>query len=400
MSPSVPSLLALGQLTLAGLLRDGARISPRIVRFLCDLSCTSDVGIHIIAESGSTELMAFMHVARREFYPSGNCAVLVIDLEPDHIAKQGFENRIDRISALRQFQRDEVASRLGGDIIILADLDIAEMPSAEKVVSMALSMIHEQDAPDVLCSAGKTASGDYYDSYATVFLPDTFVYPIAHRMNQESWQDEDDSLILDSDFVGAADLLNWLEELGKNGKDGITPVPVRSCYGGLALYRANIFFDGRCTYLDKNPRNEKYSNRDDMRPCEHVVFHNCLGSIYANFSIAIQPDMQPLYHVKESFVEDKQNTNDGRKLGVKEWIAMIDVNCTKNWSIFRGKKRPKQWENRLLYEQGIDLPSVAEDANLATSAPAEFKIDGTSTTPDNTGDQSRIPIVRVPQLRG
>jgi hypothetical protein len=46
-------------------------------------------------------------------------------------------------------------------------------------------------------------------------------------------------------------------------------VPVESCFGGLAIYRTELF--GGCSY------SHRYDVPPFMLDCEHVVLHKCMG---------------------------------------------------------------------------------------------------------------------------
>jgi hypothetical protein len=147
---------------------------------------------------------------------------------------------------------------------------------------------------DVLCSAGKMLHPyGYYDTFATVLLPDTFVYPVGGRPVMTARPEEDASLIIGPNFSAEA-LMDWFH---KEGGVDARPVPVKSCFGGLAIYRASKWLDQRCSYKDQFPEvNAKYANKYDNAPCEHVVMHNCLHAVDPAVVVAVQPDMHTIWH--------------------------------------------------------------------------------------------------------
>ena len=68
-------------------------------------------------------------------------------------------------------------------------------------------------------------------------------------------------------------------------------VDARSCFGGMTIYRASAWFEPRCSYThgigvdariggsDSSTTSTglmRYASEADGRPCEHVVFHDCL----------------------------------------------------------------------------------------------------------------------------
>jgi len=126
--------------------------------------------------------------------------------------------------------------------------------------------------------------------------------------------------------------MRYLQLKSKSNNDGT--VAVRSCFGGLAAYRAVTYFSKECRYrlgdglgkgvvIDKIVEDDEgaevvigsrsnvtsseeeerlmgYANSKERRPCEHVVFHDCLMRKvhHRNTSIAIDPRLI-LYWTKD-----------------------------------------------------------------------------------------------------
>ncbi len=69
----------------------------------------------------------------------------------------------------------------------------------------------------------------------------------------------------------------------------------------MTIYKAKTYFrDSRQYQLDPTIISTKkddltsimrYANKQDERPCEHVVFHDCLYSNVKDFDIAINPKL-------------------------------------------------------------------------------------------------------------
>lgn len=103
-------------------------------------------------------------------------------------------------------------------IIVVADLDLHSLPPVKKLMHEVIRMrqLHEYD---VVCSNGLMhRPHGYYDLYATVLLPDTFLYPIRHRLIKKSWEGEDLSLIRSFDEFGEVtswDVLDWVAQEGE-----------------------------------------------------------------------------------------------------------------------------------------------------------------------------------------
>ena len=294
---------------------------------------------------------------------------------------------------------------LSNAVVVLVDLDLVELPPAIQVLDHAMDMIHNNNKNnndirnqqknnddnnqalnvgmvDVLCAAGvllkevmaavppKTTSifpssvddsnkninnnnnnkpktkyfvDGYYDTFATIFLPDTFSYMVSYRLHGGHPRPQEDvNLIVNGKTVTQVTLLQWIQQQGRRqrrpqqqrhnnnektntskmrshtgrptgtvssteneskgddddeeedehdivGDDNSdwAPVPVKSCFGGLTLYRANKYLHPNCSYhhqphitqQEKDELTRKYANRFDKRPCEHVIFHNCLSSM-------------------------------------------------------------------------------------------------------------------------
>eukprot|EP00978_Attheya_sp_CCMP212_P011295 scaffold27794_cov52-Attheya_sp.AAC.3 len=256
------------------------------------------------------------------------------------------KNRVDRISYLRDLQREHMLDLLGNshkdDAIIVVDFDLYALPE-----------MRQKRHVDVLCAAGVMYRPfGYYDLFATVLADDTFLYPTRHRLLGKVAETENINLIRSDDEYGEVtswDILDWLETTGletslaqktnatdsinriskhKKGvergkgsielKSEVAPVEVKSCFGGLAIYFASKLLERKCQYrlpvdgVDYE-RLLGYANWDDRRPCEHVVLHDCLSRAQPKTKIAIQPDMRtnwnkaPTFPIKRLISESSQD---------------------------------------------------------------------------------------------
>jgi hypothetical protein len=220
------------------------------------------------------------------------------------------ENRVERIAAIRDAQRqrvrqlwyDQSSNHLLDDaIIVVADLDLFRLPSTAGILEQAASLIKADSAVDVVCAAGVTMAARaelwYYDTYATVLLPDTYVHPLKRRLVPEFQADEDPRLVRSDNQHGSftqGDLMQYLQKQAV--ATGTTRV--RSCFGGLAIYRASTWFTDSCSYSTADPSAlARYASRQDGRPCEHVVFHSCLqdSPLIPKARVAINPSLLALW---------------------------------------------------------------------------------------------------------
>ena len=93
------------------------------------------------------------------------------------------------------------------------------------------------------------------------------------------------------------DIICLIKKKGAQSKTGT--MSVKSCFGGLAAYRAYVYFADECQYQlassmatkqDDNTSIMRYASAKEKRPCEHVVFHDCLKNS-SKVEIAIDPNL-------------------------------------------------------------------------------------------------------------
>lgn len=259
-----------GDVVLSGLLRDGADITPAAIQFVVRMNCLRRVQtLVLVGRNPSGFIAAYNHIKADAYQDGVSCAPLMVEIQPSYISS--VDNRIERIRHLRNFQRHQISklladgtrhgfSDLDRTSIILADLDLVELPSTQNVMEHTTKVVGSGSL-DILCSAGvtKTVEGEigYYDIFATVLLNDTFVYPVEGRQIQRIWPNEESAFILRQNYTNV-DLLKWFISEGhsNNGKASnrignhsiLRPVHVRSCFGGLAIYKASRLLDLRCSY--------------------------------------------------------------------------------------------------------------------------------------------------------
>jgi len=274
-------------------------------------------------------------------------------------------SQIQRLAQLRDAQRQRIhqlffsshqkkVNQLAGALpllnnesaVILIDLDLAVLPKAPEIAKRAelLSMKNgsEPSATHLICSAGNHIAMDnraqkpfYYDTFSTILYPDTFVLPLEKRMTPRIGPQEDPNLIpIDSEYYSVTvweetatnssdpvfaevhdytqyDLARYLRKAAWNDHDKL--FPIRSCFGGLALFKAGTWLTPKCQYslakkklrsyqnLPFEERQEtilRYASKSDLEPCEHVVFHECLHEhvFRTNFSAIADADNGESHH--------------------------------------------------------------------------------------------------------
>lgn len=244
-------------IVVAGLVADAGLLTHQALNFIVDMSCKQSVSVNIVIGKGLEELYWLYHEKVRQQYPSKHCALFKVTQEPDALSN----DRISRIQSLREFQRSHIQKEMPlkdteKGVIILVDFDMSRFASTKLIIEYANEIKANKIDVDVLCSNGELGYGNeagrYYDTFATVLLPDTFVHPLEWRLhNQRPSDEEDPQFILSPDDANgtftSSNLFNWFKSEGMKASNQTKPkpVPVRSCFGGISIYRAkkySIFF--------------------------------------------------------------------------------------------------------------------------------------------------------------
>ena len=286
------SKLAPGKLVLVGLVRSMDEIKYSTWRTLIEMSCHYDVLIHITTAS----------LGKMSMNETQSCAPFQIELESNLLDQNKLStNRIQRLARIRDAQRSRIETlffsspqgardtdTFGASAVIVADLDLLTIPSAGSIVTTA-RMLSRKRRPHVICGIGvtvgmaKASDMFFYDTFATVFLSDTFAHPLKRRLIPRYFPGEDPKRVRSADPIHGnftqKHITRYLLKLATK-HDGLAPV--RSCFGGLAIYRASIWLAPECQYELYQIGNSEirdnlmhYANNREKQPCEHVVLHDC-----------------------------------------------------------------------------------------------------------------------------
>jgi hypothetical protein len=288
--------------TIAGLTAFASTLDKNRLSQMIGLNCHYGIGTHVLTRGAEARINVLKRVEdakARCFGASHVCAPFRIDLDPT--GTKFFKNRVDRIAYLRDAQRDilrsiytEASGDLSDGFVILADLDVYELPTNGMILSQTRILLEHPSDLDVICSAGLMHHPfGYYDMFATVLEDDTFPFPLSGRLLPELKLDSEDVSRIRSQYlyshVDQGDIFRQFQEIGRRSEHGL--VSVRSCFGGLAIYRASKWFSQACTYSQYPTIDQmRFANIEDQRPCEHVVFHACMIE-NTKARITIQPDM-------------------------------------------------------------------------------------------------------------
>jgi hypothetical protein len=351
---------------------------------------------------------------------SYECAPFHVMVEPAYL-EQKLPNRIDRIAHVRDMQRRDIRqllTRAHGsveeqehvDAVIVLDSDLYSVPNPALVAHEMNSLLfplspspsqseeasenEKASSPaapavfDVLCAMGVNHEGSgndndksasayyqsedgfgYYDTFGTILEPNTWTYPLEHRLHNKALLPNEDPLlvvksndrmsgggkaVIGGTHTGTMTSQQLLRYIKKRATTlDTTALPVRSCFGGMALYRGDVWLlpqqtqeqqhqqEQYCTYSSEHVGfTGAYANRDDERTCEHITFHQCLknkAKVKAKLTsddadghvemikIGLHPYLVTEYHDVRALVSDSDTT---------QRFLQDDANCICPFDLF------------------------------------------------------------------
>ena len=291
----------------AGLIPDGALIKNEILTTLIQLSCLYRTPVHAIVAENADVLQLLFSRLQEDLYPSQktniHCRALQVDIQPAFPSQN--LSRVEKLAILRDFQRlklmnmiSKFTTRTDSIIIMLLDFDLLEVPPVFQIMEAACTILGGQwnngmkRAPlgiDVVCAGGIIVNDQdgregYYDSFATIFESDTYMAPLASRAVSVLRPGENKDLIVADNDLNFYAIWEWMKSQQS--------IPVRSCFGGLALYRASNYLDDRCSYSTRR-KGINVSVYEVLHEgvCEHIVFNTCLHSL-GGMKMSIYPDLR------------------------------------------------------------------------------------------------------------
>jgi len=199
-------------------------------------------------------------------------------------------HRIDRILNYRRQLRQHVLSRFGSqtemgklaaDAVLLLDFDVYGVDVKSILRQFKRGSFDRWDA---LCSHSLDHVGWYRDVFATVF-------------DSGSWA-------FDKELRKLPDHVEYIAQprhiSPASGASSANVIPMRSCFGGLAIYHTETYLNTQCDYVNTSdaleiPSLAGYVAHDNVL-CEHVPFHFCLAdSLSARIGLAM--DMSVTYEM-------------------------------------------------------------------------------------------------------
>eukprot|EP01090_Pellita_catalonica_P016297 TRINITY_DN4623_c0_g2_i1.p1 TRINITY_DN4623_c0_g2~~TRINITY_DN4623_c0_g2_i1.p1 ORF type:complete len:448 (+),score=39.03 TRINITY_DN4623_c0_g2_i1:53-1345(+) len=193
--------------------------------------------------------------------------------------------RINRLTKLRwayrRFAADWHAEKKF-DVVAVIDFDLVQISKP----GVLLRNIHALKTKrfDLVCAHGRGPGDYYYDSFATVLQNLTYVHPLYLRNISTLMPGEVEIWKPRMTIEHFSDMLmSYPDDF----------YPVKSCFGGLALYNATSFFNKTCSYVDTKflPDNRFYNR--ELRVCEHISLHMCICN--RNHSCAISTKLETFW---------------------------------------------------------------------------------------------------------
>lgn len=157
------------------------------------------------------------------------------------------------------------------DYWMMIDLDLQGI--AEAKIFEEFSIASQMLNVDVMCVNGMDWAGQYRDSFATVFDDGKWCY---------------------EDHVQCHDVIQYNRF-----------TKVRSCFGGLAIYKFRQISESQCRYHTRDTLPEKsphtwqwFETKKEWEDiCEHIAFHDCLAANVEDFAVSISRDSYAYYSV-------------------------------------------------------------------------------------------------------
>ena len=223
-----------------------------------------------------------------------NLSVPVVQIkEPSSLPKE----RIDKISVLRNRCLREIENYNGyiKDIydwknvkLIWVDLD---MLIPDKTLRVVRGELTHNSTYDVICANGRANFDDYYyDISATIFDDGNFAYLTQWTFNPK--------LNRRITFPQINNVFpHYKTRLGNHYNKYI---PVKSCFGGLAIYKFPIEeckYEPFSRYMgDAKYDRYKYIDHGQIKLCEHIPFHFCLQKRGARLAVNLNMEVVWSFH--------------------------------------------------------------------------------------------------------
>eukprot|EP01038_Epipyxis_sp_PR26KG_P013043 gene13043-17479_t len=195
--------------------------------------------------------------------------------------------REGRIANARNIALNALKSMPWTEYIIVIDMDIIGWS-----LNGIMDSFGRTTSPqwDVMCGHGTILHGLYRDTYAFRPAATTGEITTNHHLYGDDHDlygisDEEASAYQKSVMIAKRDAHTLMDTYiyDRYISMDIKPIKLNSCFGGLAIYRSNVFKE--CSY------NHRYSYAPNQLDCEHAILHKCARdknyNIYSNYNMKL-----------------------------------------------------------------------------------------------------------------
>ena len=316
--------------------------------------------IHVSTSPGEEEIYNIIQRQHQLQQSHNNSISFLLNSAQNQLVNNPLDknNRIARIKRTREYQRQNLrdileessSSSNQHSAIAVLDLDLLAYPSLPHLIETVYKYIFFPSSSSpadtkyhAICANGLMTIMSksqqryvtrYYDTYSTILLPNAWLHRDRREVQRrkpisELTIDVDENEKLASmnqeqtyQYIMQQGIRSMPDELMSIIRDGKTttttttqqqqsyvPVPVRSCFNGLTIYRTDVYLNSDCRYDTYNENDDRYASIHYKQTCEHVVLHECLRRKMMNvgrtegddgengFRIAVMPDMKTLWHL-------------------------------------------------------------------------------------------------------
>jgi hypothetical protein len=210
-----------------------------------------------------------------------HCNLVHLELQPTTVPA----NRIDRIAMLRNLAKQlplaagkEQSAYLAA---VVLDMDVEILPNWKEMHQALHQMKHDDQEYDILCCNGYENFSGMKQAYD--------LYPLV--MNDGRWPFDELGSLYWYLTLQQPRLYQQIRSAQYHSGTEKGMFEVRSCFGGLAFYKPDTYFDTQCMYDTYPTSLSKYADSNG-KVCEHLVLHECLhASSSSTLKVGIAPNL-------------------------------------------------------------------------------------------------------------
>lgn len=277
----------------------------------------------VLLRGKEEEIYNVIHHQHQHQQSHNNSSSLLLNSAQNQLVNNPLDknNRIARIKRTREYQRqnlrdileESTSSNNQHSAIAVLDLDLLAYPSLPHLIETVYKYIFFPSSSSpadtkyhAICANGLMTIMSksqqryvtrYYDTYSTILFPNAWLHrdrrevqrrkPVSELMNDDEENEKLASMNQEQTYQygmqqGIRSIIpDEFMSIMRDGKTTTTqqqsyvPVPVRSCFNGLTIYRTDVYLNSDCRYDTYNENDDRYASDHYKQACEHVVLHEC-----------------------------------------------------------------------------------------------------------------------------